>query len=118
MKHEAIEQKAVVQYLKLRGVLFTATLGGLRLSIGQATQLKSSGYGRGVPDILIFEPRGEYHGLMIELKRTRVKGQNRGKISPEQRWWKEELNKRGYCAVICEGASEAINFIDTYLKQI
>lgn len=116
MKHEANEQKALVQFLKLKKLLFTSTLGGVRLSIGQAVQLKSLGYSKGVPDILIFEPRGTYHGMAIELKRPKIKGKNKGILSPEQSEWIDSLNRKGYYACVCHGAEVAIEVINRYLN--
>ncbi len=118
MKHEANEQKVVVEYLRLRRLLFTATLGGVRLSIGQASQLKRQGYSKGVPDLLIFEPKGVYLGLFIELKRKKVKGQPKGKMSPEQEVWLSELSKRKYYACVCHGADEAIETIEKYMEVL
>ena len=56
-------------------------------------------------------PRGNYHGLYIELKRT--KG---GVISDAQKEWIEMLNGRGYLAVVAKGATEAIKVISDYLN--
>jgi len=110
-----IEQVTFIEYLTLRGALFTATVGGVRLSIGQATALKRQGYSKGVPDILIFEPRGKYHGLMIEMKRQRIKGEPRGRVSPDQERWKEQLLARGYRSEVCEGFDEAKGVYDAYM---
>lgn len=116
MKHEQAEQCAFVAYLQARKLLFTATLGGIRLTIGQASQLKRQGYGKGVPDILIFEPRGPYHGLCIEMKRRNIPGQPKGRLSIEQEYWINELNKKGYYAAVCEGCYEAIDATQEYLN--
>ena len=34
----------------------------------QRNKAKATGMKKGVPDLFIYEPRGEYHGLAIELK--------------------------------------------------
>lgn len=73
-------------------------------------QLKREGLRKGYPDILLDVPRGEYHGLKIELKRR--KG---SKITPEQKKWIIKLNKQGYAAVFCYGWEEAWKFIHAYL---
>lgn len=41
----------------------------LKLTIGQARKHKRLQQHRGYPDLFIAEPRGEYHGAYIELKR-------------------------------------------------
>jgi hypothetical protein len=56
----------------------------------QRIKAKKSGYKKGFPDLFIYEPRGEFNGLAIELK----VGKNRA--TKEQLWWRNELNKRGY----------------------
>jgi hypothetical protein len=66
---------------------------------------------KGFPDIFIYEPRGTFHGLAIEMKR--VKG---GKIEPEQIEWKEQLRNRGYASYICKGSEDAIKVIDEYFN--
>lgn len=106
---EEAEQTLVVNYLAAKGYLYCASAGGVRTSIKQAVKMKATGYVAGVPDLSIYEPRGEYHGLFIEMKRT--KG---GNTSPAQKQWIEQLNKRGYKAVVCKGAASAINEIEKY----
>ena len=84
--------------------------GGSRNRI-EAHNLKLEGVKAGVPDICLPVPCGDYHGLYIELKRT--KG---GVVSDAQKEWIEMLNGRGYLAVVAKGANEAIKVISDYLK--
>lgn len=84
--------------------------GGSRNRI-EAHNLKLEGVKAGVPDICLPVPCGDYHGLYIELKRT--KG---GVVSDAQKEWIEMLNDRGYLAVVANGATEAIKVISDYLK--
>jgi hypothetical protein len=77
----------------------------------QAIKMKRTGYVKGVPDLQIFEPRGEYHGLLLEIKTLK------GVASPEQKAWIELLNKRGYKAEICKGADQCIKIIDEYFNE-
>lgn len=88
-----------------------ATMNGVKLSIGQASKAKKSGNKRGVPDIILPFPSKHYHGLFIELKRS--KG---GVVSKEQKEFLEYLNSVGYLAVVCRGAKEAIECIVEYLS--
>lgn len=82
-------------HLMFLNVLYCANAGaGLKLSMGQAVKTKRMGYRKGFPDMQIFEPRGKYHGMFIELK----VGKN--KASPEQIAWRDALLDRGYYAVI------------------
>ena len=73
-------------------------------------KLKRKGVKKGVPDIMIFEPRGIYNGLALEIK-TKY-----NKPTPEQVHWCNELNKRKYLAKVTWSLDEAIDIIDRYLK--
>ena len=74
-------------------------------------KLKRKGVKSGVPDIIILEPRGKYHGLMIEIK----VGYN--KPTPNQNKWIAELNKRNYLAIISYSLDECISVINKYLSS-
>ena len=75
-----------------------------------AQYMKSEGMKAGVPDIVIPIPRGNYHGMFIELKRKQG-----GKASPEQLAWSVTLGNLGYYAIICYGWDEARSEIENYL---
>ena len=81
-------------------------------SLAAARRLKQEGMKRGVPDNCLPVPRGQYHGLYIELKR--VSG---GRPTPEQLQWIEDLSAQGYLAVICKGWEEAARVIGRYLRE-
>ena len=87
-------QTSLVQWIREVDpeILFTATNGGVRLSMNQAKRMKAAGYLRGVPDLLFFEARDGFHGLAIELKAPK------GRISPIQREQVEEFRIRGWRA--------------------
>jgi len=105
-------QKAVCEYLDLKNILFCASLGGqYQIHMSQRIKAKKTGYKKGFPDLFIYEPRGNYCGLAIELK----VGYN--KPTKEQWIWNEQLNKKGYKAVVCTGIDEALETINNYLKN-
>ena len=105
-------QKAVCKYLDLQNVLYCGSMGGqYQIHMSQRIKAKKSGYKKGFPDLFIYEPRGTYHGLAIELK----VGYN--KASKPQMNWFNELNKRGYRAEICTGIDEALEVINDYLNK-
>jgi hypothetical protein len=93
------------------GILAYAVPNGGKRDPVTGKRLKDEGVKPGVPDICLAEPRGGYHGLYIEMKRT-VKG----KVSPEQKIWISELRIRGYRVEVCRGAETAIAVIEEYLK--
>lgn len=108
---EANQQEIVIKYLRLAypEALYCASAGGMRTSYLQAIKMKRTGYVKGFPDLFIYEPRNEYNGLAIEMKKE--KG---GVASPEQKRWQEQLRNRGYASYICKGKEEAIKIIDEY----
>jgi len=124
-KTEESIQISVCKYLKLfyPDVIFTCDLSsGMKLTIGQSVKSAKMRSSRGLPDIMILEPRGEgefgYCGLMLELKAT---GNKNGtvKASDHTREQQEILNrleKKGYMAKFAIGFSEAQKIIDFYLS--
>jgi hypothetical protein len=113
-KLEQNEQQVVASYISYfyPNILWTASAGGMRTTIGTAKKMKKMGYKRGCPDIIILEPNREYKGLFIELKC----GGN--KATKEQNIWITELNKRGYLAKVCYGSDETIKLVTEYLKNV
>lgn len=71
--------------------------GGKRSRI-TSQHLKAEGVKAGVPDYLLLEPRGEYSGLAVELKR----GEG-GSTSAAQLDWLAYLKSVGWRASVCEG---------------
>ena len=82
-----------------------------KTSIVQGAKLKRKGVLAGVSDCIILEPRGKYHGLIIELK---TKG---GTISLSQRLFITNANERNYKAVVCWSIDEVEDVLKDYLKQ-
>lgn len=93
MKQEQRLQQNFSTWLSMKGVLFCASAGGMRTNIRTAINMKRAGYKKGFPDIQILEPRGQFHGMFIEIKCGTYP-------TNEQKEWREELTKRGYFAVI------------------
>jgi len=110
---EANQQEIVIKYLRLAypNALYCASAGGMRTSYLQAIKMKRTGYVKGFPDLFIYEPNQDYHGLAIEMKKE--KG---GTASPEQKRWQDDLRNRGYSSYICKGSEEAIKQIDEYFN--
>jgi hypothetical protein len=116
--------KAVCDYIRLQypGVLFNSDLAGAtKLTIGQATAMKNLRSNRGFPDIVIYEPCGDYHGLFIELKAegTKLFKKNSAPATPhiaEQLEVIQALRIKGYKAEICVGWEMAKKVINEYLK--
>jgi len=105
---------AVIDYINLQypRLLYTSTLGGVYLGKSNWKQksIVKKHYSKGLPDILIFEPRSGYHGLAIELKTEK------GKLSKDQKKWLKDLNDRNYCAIVCYGFYDTIETLNNYLN--
>lgn len=110
-KPEANEQIKVAKFLDMIGALYTCSIAGAYLSVGQLAQVKRMGYTKGTPDIMVFQPgRSPYvHGLLIEMKSST------GTSSPEQKAWGKKAEENGYRYHVCHGAEEAIAIIRNYM---
>ena len=89
--------------------MFHIANGGKR-NIVTAKRLKSEGLKPGVPDICLPVPKGEYHGLYVEMKR---KGNTTSKYQDE---WLQALSDYGYCTAVCYSCESAKDVIMGYLK--
>lgn len=96
-----------VLHASVNGAFFA---GDARKRAMQAARLRAAGMLPGVPDLFLPVPRPPYHGLFIEMKRT--KG---GTVSEEQHRILSRLAALGYCVVVCPGADIAIREIVAYL---
>lgn len=91
--------------------MFHIPNGGKR-DLRVAKKLKAEGVKAGVPDICLPVPRGNYHGLYIELKA----GKN--KTTENQDNWLDALSANGYFTAVCYGWEAASREITKYLKQM
>lgn len=71
----------------------------------------AAGYEKGIPDLIIYEPRGEFHGLCIEFK------SKKGRLSEWQDVWLANLSHRGYYTAVERDSTAAIRLIQDYLNQ-
>lgn len=120
---EAKIQIALCNYIRMRypNVIFNCDLSGVNLSMSAAKQAKLMRSSKGFPDMVIYEPRMEYKGLFIELKKDCEKllkkdGSFLNEHIFEQYNMILELNKRGYLAMFCIGFDKAKDAIDQYLS--
>ena len=122
-KEESI-QIAVSNYLRLvyPRVMFTSESSGIRLTMGQAMKAKKQRSQRGLPDMMIFEARGGFFGLMIELKRDgqspfKLNGKLKaGEHLGEQFKVIQRLNSNGYRSTFATGFDQAREIIDHYMS--
>jgi VRR-NUC domain len=118
---EQKEQEALCKWLTLKNIQFihfknggslnSRIIDGKRISL-EGAKFKRMGVKSGIPDLFIPKPTLQYHGLFIEMKRK-----NGGKLTPEQQWWLEFLNRQNYLAVSCNGWEKAQYIIETYFRK-
>jgi hypothetical protein len=93
------------------GKLATATARNGHTFPREAMRLKDEGLLPGVSDLFLPAARGGYFGLYIEMKH------GRNKPSLEQRDFISAVTERGYKAVVCWSAQEAISALTEYLLE-
>lgn len=115
---EHAEQVALMQLVSLHlgrwpelRLLYAIPNGGHR-HIAVAKKLAAEGVRPGVPDLCLPVARGGYHGLYVELKRT--KG---GAVSDVQGDWHKALVHEGYAVVVCYGCDQAWGAIANYMRM-
>lgn len=114
--------KQICDYIKWQypDVIFNTDMSGIKLTMGQAAQAKHLRSSRGFPDIVIYEPRGIYHGLFLEVKRetpfTKYGKLKSNKHLEEQFKMLGKLYKKGYCCYFVWDFDRAKKHIDEYLN--
>jgi hypothetical protein len=93
---------------------------GANLNRSQAIKQTLLNGRRGHPDVVIYEPRGSFIGLAIEVKREgeRLYKRDKAPVTPhvaEQRQYLGEMALRGWYAVFGVGAVDCLQLIDDYL---
>ncbi len=106
-------QIQVIEYINYQypGTLYHHSANEGKRTVVNGSKLKKMGMSKGFPDVAILEPRGDYHGLFLELKRDKT-----CKLTTEQRLWLTRLKLRKYQAFKCTGFDEAKQVIDSYMR--
>ncbi len=107
---EAQEQEAVIEWCDWARVPIFAIPNGGKRNPAEAAHLKRQGVRAGVPDLFMPIASSTYHGLFIEMKA----GKN--KPTENQLEWIARLERQGYKACVCVGATQAIETIIKYLE--
>ena len=82
----------------------------------EAANFKIMGVKSGFPDLILLVPRGEWHGLLIELKHPSMKGKKNDGASEAQLGWGEFLINGGYGFKLCHGWKDARDTLVQYLE--
>ena len=117
---EHAEQVSLMQWWSLQcrrfgipeQMLFAIPNGGQR-NIITAKRMKDEGVRAGIPDLFLAVPRGKFHGLFVEMKKTRG-----GVVSNAQKACMQMLSDNGYCVTICHGFMDAQEAVKGYLSLV
>ena len=122
MRPEEKIQCEFFKYLRLQypNVVAISEASGLRVSTGMAMKLKRMRSDHTQLDVIILEPRGKYHGLVIELKAKNIFKKN-GELLKDQHLHDQQktidlLNSKGYYATFACSLDEAIEVLDRYMN--
>lgn len=108
---EASEQKALIKWCEYAKVpIFHIPNGGTR-NPKEAAELKRQGVKPGVPDLFIPLPRGNKHGMFIEMK------YGKNKLTEKQEKWLSYLSQQGYECQVCYSCESAVACIEKYLRR-
>jgi len=107
-------QADFIRYVELMypDILLTISPAGFIMSAGMAMKMMRMGYRKGTPDVMVFEPRGSYHGLLIEFKDPK------GTVSETQKEFLAAADARGYKTAVCYSTNEAIRILESYLSNV
>jgi len=103
LKSESSEQTTLVARVRNfhPDLVFMSIPNGGKRDPRVAAQMKREGVLAGAPDLFLAEPRGDKHGLFIEMKKIG------GRTSNNQDLVFDKLRQKGYAVLVCEGADAA-----------
>ena len=115
---EAREQSALITWANQCAALgiypelqwLHAIPNGVKRNKIEAAHLKAQGVKSGVPDLFLPVPKGDYHGLYIEMK------VDQNKPTENQIKWLSALSSFGYAVQVCYSAKKARAIIEWYLS--
>lgn len=134
---EAKLSENVASYLRAKKLIFRFDITDMNLTMPQALRQKRiQMIERGFTDLMIFEPRNNFHGMFVELKnkysdvykkdetykKVTKPIKHRGKVVghydhiQEQHKMHERLRAKGYHVVWGLGYKDTIDKIEEYLK--
>jgi hypothetical protein len=122
-KEESL-QIALSRYIKLKfpDVVFTAESSGVRVTIGTAVKMKKQRSVHKLPDMIILQPSGKFHGLVLELKDGRDKVYKKdgtflnNKHVQAQLKTLKHLSKIGYYACFVCDIDDGMSTVAGYMK--
>lgn len=104
-------QIATARLLDYTGLIWTHVPNGGKRNLMVALKLKRMGTKAGVPDILIFNPAGQFAGVAIELK------VDKNKTSDKQKQWLNDLTACGWACHVCRSIDQVIEAVKQYYPK-
>ena len=95
-------QKAIVQYLDLKGLLNFAIPNGGQRHIAVARKLKAEGVKAGIPDIALIH-KGKYYGIEVKT--------SKGRLSDSQKQMIERIEDNGSLVGVVRSVGETIELL-------
>ena len=91
--------------------LYAIPNGGAR-DVRTGVKMKAEGVKRGVADLFLPLPVGDWHGCYVEMKH----GKN--KLTPEQAEFLEYVQSKGYKTFVCYSAEDAHFALTCYVEGL
>lgn len=110
--YEKDEAKVLVKWCNLQGIPIIHIANEGKRSYASGKSLKEQGLMKGVSDYFLPFPRGNSHGLWLELKRNT----KASKPTKEQMRFLMEMGNLGYASSWCRGFDEAVSVINKYIE--
>ena len=113
---ERAEQVAVIEWARAHQdkepclEWFHCSLNGIRSNARTINKMKAEGLVLGIFDLHLDAARHKYHGLKIDMKRTKGSKRSQGQIE-----YADFLATEHYLAQFCYGALEAVKLLKWYL---
>lgn len=118
MEEDVSEQKHqqwLAQWLDAKKIHWWHTPNEGKRHVKLGSKLKRCGMKSGVPDVIIVTPAPEApwaRGVAIELKRPKVSGGYRGRLTVNQRNWLCWLEEDGWMTYVAYGWKDAVAFLE------
>lgn len=106
-EHEHEIQKAIAQYLDVRGLCWWAVPNGGNRNVITAKKLKSEGVKSGVPDITLIHD-GMYYGLEVKKPKTNTRA---GVLSVTQKAMIQNIESAGGEVSVVYSVQDVIEFL-------
>jgi hypothetical protein len=122
-KQEESVHVAIAAYIRAQypNVLFTSESSGIRVPMHLAVMMKKQRSTHKQPDMIVLQPKGIFHGLILEIKKDHSEVFLKdGSISKKAHIQEQNntlvmLRELGYCAMFACGFDDAKNKIDGYM---